>query len=170
MTLNDATEVDGGALAIGGATAPVTTNVSGQNAHFTFEGTAGQAVAVHMTNSTMGYCCVYLLNPDDTQLVRYDTGFGRSKLPTLPTSGTFTLRIDPYGENKGEHHRRRDQPLSYHRRRAGAHAPPRAAILRVKRKARRPVRDEKQDFTSSAHRRGTRRNASRSARVTPPLS
>jgi hypothetical protein len=103
VTLNDTTEVDGGTLAIGGATATATTNVAGQNARFTFEGTAGQAVTVHMTNNTIGYCYVYLLNPDGTQLARYDTGSGSFDLPTqtLPTSGTFIIRVDPYGENKG---------------------------------------------------------------------
>src|SRR5215213_7729795 len=103
VTLNDAAEVDGGTLAIGGATATATTNVSGQIARFTFEGAAGQSVTVHMTNNTMGYCYVYLLNPDGTQLVRYETGSGSFDLPTqtLPTSGTFIIRVDPYGENKG---------------------------------------------------------------------
>ena len=103
VTLNDAAEVDAGALAVNGATATATTNVSGQNARFTFAGTAGQAVTVHMTGSTMGYCYVYLLNPDGTQLIRYDTGSGSFDLPTqtLPTGGTFTIRVDPYGENKG---------------------------------------------------------------------
>ncbi|MDT5268361.1 MAG: hypothetical protein QOH49_547 [Acidobacteriota bacterium] len=103
LTLNDATEVDGGALALNGATATATTNVSGQNARFTFDGTAGQAVTVHLTNNTMGYVYVYLLNPDGTQLTRYDTSAGSFDLPTqtLPTSGTFIIRVDPYDANKG---------------------------------------------------------------------
>jgi hypothetical protein len=103
VTLNAASEVDGGSLGVGGAGATATTNVSGQVARFTFDGTAGQAVIVHLTNNTMGYCYVYLLNPDGTQLTRYETSAGSFDLPTqtLPTSGTFIIRVDPYDANTG---------------------------------------------------------------------
>jgi hypothetical protein len=103
VTLNDAAEVDGGTLAFGGAAATATTTVSGQTARFTFEGTAGQPVTVHMSNNTMGYVYVYLLNPDGTLLTRYETSAGSFDLPTqtLPTSGTFTVRVDPYDAGKG---------------------------------------------------------------------
>jgi hypothetical protein len=103
VALNAATEVDGGTLGVGGAGATATTSVSGQTARFTFDGTAGQAVTVRLTNNTMGYCYVYLLNPDGTQLTRYETSAGSFDLPTqtLPTSGTFIIRVDPYDANKG---------------------------------------------------------------------
>jgi acetyltransferase-like isoleucine patch superfamily enzyme len=81
----------------------------GQNATETFSGTAGQKVSLNLTNVTVGANTisgtrVSILKPDATLLVAAtDVGTnGRFVEPvTLPTTGAYTVRVDPQGANTG---------------------------------------------------------------------
>ena len=90
-------------LTIGGSAATLTTTTPGQNAAATFSGTATQQVTVHVTISSMTLYTVKLLKPDGTVLAstfRADVSFN---LPTqtLPSTGTYTIVVDPDGANTG---------------------------------------------------------------------
>jgi subtilisin family serine protease len=85
---------------------PVTVSmgpVPGQNALVTFSGTQGQRIALGMSNVTIGTstCCsarVSITSPDGSTLV-YATPVGRNggflDTRVLPTSGTYTILVDP---------------------------------------------------------------------------
>src|SRR5207244_6187815 len=84
-----------------------TTTVPGQNALYTFSGTAGQQVSVNLTNSTYTGCnavVVSILKPDNstlgsTGLCNSSTGFLDAL--TLPTTGAYTLFVNPQGAGTG---------------------------------------------------------------------
>ncbi|MFZ0748691.1 MAG: hypothetical protein WAM70_04965, partial [Pyrinomonadaceae bacterium] len=74
-------------------------NSVGQHAHITFSGTQGQQTTVRITNNTIVGVRVKLLAPGGSQI--YLTNFGSDyninlAMPSLPTTGTYTLIIDPY--------------------------------------------------------------------------
>jgi YD repeat-containing protein len=84
----------------------VTTTVAGQNARYTFSGTQGQQISVTISNSTYPSCTalwVSILKPDGSTLgwtgICGATGFIDSM--TLPSTGTYTVLIDPAGQNTG---------------------------------------------------------------------
>ncbi|WP_374455287.1 IPT/TIG domain-containing protein [Nocardioides sp.] len=93
----------------GGDTARITTTVPGQNGTVTFDATTGQRVSIELTGATFGTSSssarVSLLRPDGTALVTA-TNFSNSgtfiDTKTLPTTGTYTLLIDPQGTNTGQ--------------------------------------------------------------------
>lgn len=83
------------------------TNRIGQNARLLFSGNSGQWISLGITDSTIGApsCCttstVAIYNPDGTQLLSPTGFFGFNAITTtqslqLPTSGTYTLVVDPY--------------------------------------------------------------------------
>jgi hypothetical protein len=81
----------------------------GQNATETFSGTAGQKVSLNLTGVTVGTnpisgTNVTILKPDATALVAA-TPVGTSgkfiEPVTLPTTGTYTIAVDPQGANTG---------------------------------------------------------------------
>jgi hypothetical protein len=82
---------------------------AGQNATETFSGTAGQKVSLNVTNVTVGANTisgtkVTVLKPDATVLVAAtDVGTnGKFIEPvSLPTTGTYTIKVDPQGANTG---------------------------------------------------------------------
>jgi hypothetical protein len=81
----------------GGAAVSVTTTVPGQNAKLTFSGTAGARVSVSVGPS----CCsvkVSMTKPDGTSLVSatsFGTTGGFIDTKSLPTTGTYTIVVDP---------------------------------------------------------------------------
>lgn len=85
-----------GTVTIGGSAATVTLSTPGQNGARTFSGTASQQVTVRMTSNTFGWVTVRLLKPDGSTLTS-SLGFGSFNLATqtLPTSGTYTIVVDP---------------------------------------------------------------------------
>jgi hypothetical protein len=91
-----------GTVAIGGPAVTVTTTVPGQNASLTFSGTSGQQVTVRVTGNTMAVT-VKLLKPDGTTLTSSISSASSFNLATqtLPTTGTYTITIDPSGANTG---------------------------------------------------------------------
>jgi YD repeat-containing protein len=90
-----------------GTPVTITTTVSGQNARYTFSGTAGQQVSLNLSGSTYVGCnavVVSILKPDgstlgSTGLCNTATGFLDSL--TLPTTGTYTVFVDPQGTGTG---------------------------------------------------------------------
>jgi hypothetical protein len=77
---------------------------AGQNALFTFTGSAGQKISLVVSNSTMGSAGVSILKPDGTTLVSsFSIGSGSGYVDTtsLPVNGTYTIKADPSGMNVG---------------------------------------------------------------------
>lgn len=82
---------------------------AGQNATETFSGTAGQKVSLNLSAVTVGANTisgtkVSILKPDATTLVAAtDVGTtGKFIEPvTLPTTGNYTIKVDPQGANTG---------------------------------------------------------------------
>jgi YD repeat-containing protein len=94
-----------GTITIGTALT-VTTTGSGQNARYTFSGTAGQQISLTLTNSTYAGCIALatsILKPDGTTLgstsICGATGFIDSM--TMPVTGTYTVLVDPGGTATG---------------------------------------------------------------------
>ncbi|MCL2297796.1 MAG: IPT/TIG domain-containing protein [Proteobacteria bacterium] len=75
----------------------------GQSASYTFNGTAGQNVNLHMSGNTfVGYTYVYVYGPSGAQQTStwlyYGSGAGTSTVLTLnnlPATGTYTVRVVP---------------------------------------------------------------------------
>jgi RHS repeat-associated protein len=109
LTLYDVPADPTPSITPGGAPVTVTTTVPGQNARPTFVGTSGQRVSLNITNGTFGTntCCaikVSIQNPDGSNLVSptyqgYSGGF--IDTVTLPTTGTYTIVVDPQGTTTG---------------------------------------------------------------------
>src|SRR6185503_20817398 len=103
LELYGVTDVSG-TITPGGAPVTVTTTVPGQNAQLTFAGTAGQRMSVN-GSSAFGVCWnLGIYNPDGTQLTNtFSCGNGIFIEPTtLPTTGNYTIRIDPTGSVVGQ--------------------------------------------------------------------
>jgi YD repeat-containing protein len=92
-----------GSVTIGGSSLPVGITTPGQNGSVTFSGSASQQVTVHLTSNTVGLTTVKLLKPDGTQLTSWSAsaaGFDLSTV-TLPTTGTYTVVVDPHTAGTG---------------------------------------------------------------------
>lgn len=104
LTLYDVPADAGGSITVGGSAVTVTTTVPGQNGLLTFSGTSAQQVTVHITGSTLGNFPVSLLKPDGTTLTSANSFWNTSfdlTTQTLPSTGTYTIRIDPSGATTG---------------------------------------------------------------------
>ena len=106
FTLSD--DIQAGAITIGGANQAVTIGRVGQNARLTFAGTAGEQVGVGLTAVSFGTstCCgasIVVRKPDGTSLYSDFVGTNGAEydLPTLPTTGTYTIFVDPQGTVTG---------------------------------------------------------------------
>jgi YD repeat-containing protein len=91
-------------IVAGGSAVTVTTTTPGQNARLTFSGSAGQRVSLNITSVTIYESYVSILKPDGTTLVSpiYMTSSGRFiDTTSLPTTGTYTILVDPYAANTG---------------------------------------------------------------------
>jgi hypothetical protein len=103
LTLYDVPADQSASISIGGSPATLTTTVPGQNASVTFSGTASQQVTVHITSNSMGWVTVKLLKPDGsilTSTLQFLSSFNLST-QTLPSTGTYTILIDPDTTNTG---------------------------------------------------------------------
>jgi hypothetical protein len=103
LTLYDVPADPTTTVTIGGSSATLTITTPGQNATATFSGTASQQVTVHVTNSSIGWMTVKLLKPDGTVLTsthNFDSSFNLST-QTLPSTGTYTIVVDPDGARTG---------------------------------------------------------------------
>jgi hypothetical protein len=102
-TLTLSSEINGGSLTINGASAPITISRVGQRTRLTFAGTASQQATVRLTSNSMGTVTVSLFKPDGSQLTASTSSAGSFNLSTqtLPTSGTYTILVDPASTNTG---------------------------------------------------------------------
>ncbi|MEV0346464.1 VWD domain-containing protein [Nonomuraea sp. NPDC050680] len=95
-----------GSLTVGGAAVKLTTTGPGQNATWSFAGTAGQRIAFALTGGTWdnnGYARASVRNPDGTDLFKptYCQSSCTFDTVTLPVTGTYTVVADPYGATVG---------------------------------------------------------------------
>jgi hypothetical protein len=77
----------------------------GQNGEVTFDGTAGQRVSVTASGVTISSSVVYLRRPDGSTLgspISIGTSGGFLSPLTLPTNGTYSVYVDPYGAATGD--------------------------------------------------------------------
>jgi YD repeat-containing protein len=83
-----------GTIQINGASVNITTTRQGQRARLTFSGTAGQRLTIGTANATR-QATYAVLNPDGGQLVSQVLSSGSLTVPPLPTTGTYTILMDP---------------------------------------------------------------------------
>lgn len=102
LTLYDVVDFTGNTT-VNGSSVTVTLNTRGQNGQVTFSGTSGQQVTVRVTSNTIVGVTVKLLKPDGSQLTSSFSSSSSFNLTqqTLPTTGTYTIVIDPSGTNTG---------------------------------------------------------------------
>ena len=110
LNLYDVAADGSGTLTVGGAGVGVTVSSPGQNAALTFSGTSGQQITVRVTSSdfrtpanVVSTVTVKLLKPDGTTLTSI-TSMGTTfnlATQTLPSTGTYTVVIDPSQANTG---------------------------------------------------------------------
>ncbi len=95
-----------GSVTVGGAPVKLTTTGPGQNAMWSFAGTAGQRIAFALTDGTWdgnGYARASVRNPDGTDLFKptYCKDSCTFDPVTLTATGTYTVVADPYGTATG---------------------------------------------------------------------
>lgn len=103
VTLYDVPADLTGSVTVGGSALNVAPSVPGQNANITFEGTSSQQVTVGITSSTLSCVAVTLKQPNGSTLTSKSSCAASFNLlmQTLPTTGTYTIKIDPSGANTG---------------------------------------------------------------------
>ena len=93
-----------GTITLDGASVPISLTKAGRTARYTFSGTSGQWLTLGLTSVTITSSTVTLLKPDGTTLASTTVGTSGGGLEppsTLPTTGTYTIVIDPSGTNTG---------------------------------------------------------------------
>jgi hypothetical protein len=92
-----------GSITLDGASVSVSLTRVGQTGRYTFSGTAGQQVNIGVSSVTITTANVSLLRPDNTTLASASIGAtGGSVDPSiLPTTGTYTILVDPSGTYTG---------------------------------------------------------------------
>ena len=86
-----------GTITIGGPAVAVTTTAPGQNARLTFAGTAGEAVGLDVSRVSILSGTMSILRPDGSTLATrfFSTGGVFLDGTPLPTTGTYTIVVDP---------------------------------------------------------------------------
>jgi YD repeat-containing protein len=95
LTLYDVPADVSGTIVPGGSAVQVTTTVPGQNVRLTFSGTMGQRISLLLTNVTIPYSDVDILKPDGSSLASFSGSGGFIDTTTLPSTGTYTVQINP---------------------------------------------------------------------------
>jgi YD repeat-containing protein len=93
-----------GSITPGGSPLTVTIANANDNAYITFSGTANQRVALSITSVSISFSYVSIRKPDGSDLVSPTAVFASGKFidtVTLPTTGTYTIFIDPVGSATG---------------------------------------------------------------------
>jgi hypothetical protein len=94
----------GGPITPSGAPATVTTTAPGQNGRLTFAGTAGQRVSLKISNVTYSSATAELLDPSGNAVggnVLFGTSGGFVDTRTLPSTGTYSITVDPPNTTTG---------------------------------------------------------------------
>jgi subtilisin family serine protease len=95
----------GGPITAGGAAVTVATAVPGQNGRLTFTGTAGQRVSLKISNVTYSSATAQLLDPSGNAVggsVLFGTGGGFVDTRTLPSTGAYSITVDPPNMTTGQ--------------------------------------------------------------------
>lgn len=95
-----------GTITPGGSAVSVTTTTPGQNASYTFSGTASQRVSLNVTSVSFtgnSWVTIYIKKPDGSTLTSttVDTSGGFIDTKTLPVNGTYSVIVDPVNFNTG---------------------------------------------------------------------
>jgi hypothetical protein len=93
-----------GTITLDGASVPISLSKVGQTARYTFSGTSGQWVSLGLTSVTIASATVTLLGPTGATLASTSVGTsggGLEPTNTLPTTGTYTIVVDPTGTYTG---------------------------------------------------------------------
>jgi subtilisin family serine protease len=88
----------GGPITPSGAPVTVSIAVPGQNGRLTFAGTAGQRVSLNISGVTYSSATAQLLDPSGNAVggsVLFGTGGGFVDTRSLPSTGTYSITIDP---------------------------------------------------------------------------
>ena len=103
LKLNDVPADPTGTLTINDPATSVSLGTPGQNAAYTFSGTASQQVTVRMTDNQIGSVTVKLQKSDGTVLTSSTSIFSNFNLAaqTLPATGTYTVFVDPTSAGSG---------------------------------------------------------------------
>ena len=89
---------DTGTVVIDGGPVNLNMPVPGENASLTFAGTQDQQILTAISGSTITFGYLSILKPDGSTLInRHAFGSGNNSIgaTTLPTTGTYTVLIDP---------------------------------------------------------------------------
>jgi uncharacterized membrane protein affecting hemolysin expression len=104
VTLTLSSEVNAGTIVADGSSVTATITRVGQRARMTFSGTDGQIVSLGV-NATLPGCCNFLgiYDPAGTLIGQSGVSLGLDSNwhLTLPTTGTYTILIDPYSTTTG---------------------------------------------------------------------
>jgi hypothetical protein len=102
-TLYDVLPDTTGTVTVNGSAVAVPLSTAGQTGSLTFSGTSGQLITVRMTGNTFGSVNVKLLKPDSTELAAKSSSSSSFNMnqQTLPTTGTYTVVVDPTQWNTG---------------------------------------------------------------------
>jgi hypothetical protein len=104
LTLANVPADGSGSITPGGSAVTVTISAAGQNASLAFSGTASQRISLRMTSVTITNSTVTIKKPDASTLASaagIGTGGGYIDVQTLPTTGTYTIVVDPQGAATG---------------------------------------------------------------------
>ncbi|MBX3329585.1 MAG: hypothetical protein KF722_04220 [Nitrospira sp.] len=94
-----------GTIALDGASVPVNLNRVGQTARYTFNGNAGQWVNLGLSSVSITSSAVTLMTSDGIILASTGVGTAGGGLEDqnpLPTTGTYTILVDPVGSYTGK--------------------------------------------------------------------
>ena len=97
VTITVSNEV-GGTITPQGSSVPVSISRAGQNARYSFSGSAGQAVSLQLSDVTIRSGYVSIVKPDGTLLgkpISFAHAGAVLDAQVLPTSGTYAVLIDP---------------------------------------------------------------------------
>ena len=104
LTLYDVPPDTTGTITVGGAAQTVTLETPGQNGTLTFSGTQNQRVSLRLSPVSVAAAYVSIRKPDGSDLVgRSVVGPGGLFVDTrtLPSTGTYTIVLDPDGASTG---------------------------------------------------------------------
>ncbi len=104
LTLYDVPADTSASTSPGSSGSSVTTTVPGQNARVMFAGGAGQRVSVKVSGMTLSAAYVSVLNPGGSTLapaIYVGTSGGFVDTRSLPSTGTYTIVVDPQGMATG---------------------------------------------------------------------
>ncbi len=105
FTLYDVAPDFTSAITPGGSSVAASLTTPGQNAKLTFGGASGQIISLRITGVTIGSTTwVYIFNPNGTSFVSFTINTGSGgwlDATTLPSTGTYTIIVDPNTTNTG---------------------------------------------------------------------